>query len=93
MWDLEIDDDNREKMHGHGVSVAVALDVVDDAPEVIPNRSKGGAPLLLVGRTSIGFVSLPIDPTNTHGTWRPRTGYPSKPAEVGRYEKMGPKNG
>ena len=92
VWDLEIDDDNRDKMHAHGLSVAVAFEVVDDAPRSLPNHAEDGAAVLLVGSTSIGFVSLPIDPTNLNGLWRPRTGYPSKPADVARYDKMGPKD-
>jgi hypothetical protein len=91
VWDLEIDDVNREKLHANGISVATAFEVVGGDPRVLPNRVKGGAPFLLVGPTSIGFVTLPIDETLVHGSWRPRTGYPSKPADRQRYEKAGPK--
>lgn len=91
VWDLEFDDVNREELHAHGISIAVALEVVDGDPRAIPNRAKGGAPVLLIGPTSKGLVSLPIDPTNLYGVHRPRTGYPSKPAEVKRYRQMGRK--
>ena len=87
--DLEIDDDNREEMHRHRVSPRHAFELLDGTPEALPNRGTTNAPYLLVGPTSRGFVTLPIDPTNTHGLWRPRTGYPSKPADVRRYRQMG----
>lgn len=90
VWDLEIDDANREEMHRHGISVALAFDVVMGLPRVIRNRARGGAPYLLVGPTSKGFVTLPIDPTPVHGSWRPRTGYPSKPADIARYRQLEP---
>ena len=91
IWDLEIDDVNRDKLHANGISLANAFEVVDGDPRVLPNHVKDGAPYVLVGPTSIGFVTLPIDETQIYGSWRPRTGYPSKPADVGRYNKIGPK--
>lgn len=90
IWDLAIDDANREEMWAHGVAVETAFEVVNGEPRALPNRVVGGAPILLVGPTSIGFVSLPIDPTLTYGTHRPRTGYPSKSTDIARYHKMGP---
>ena len=91
IWDLEIDDVNRDKLHANGISLANAVEVVDGDPRVLPNHVKDGAPYVSVGPTSIGFVTLPIDETQICGSWRPRTGYPSKPADVGRYNQIGPK--
>jgi hypothetical protein len=89
VWDLAIDDRNREHMHANGISVAVALEVVDGEPRVIPNHVANGAQYLLVGPTSRGMVTLPIDSTPEDGVWRPRTGYPSKDSDIARYAKMG----
>jgi hypothetical protein len=89
VWDLLIDDANRDHMHEHGVSVAVAFEILDDDPRALPNHVADGAALLLVGQTSIGMVTMPIDPTHEFGLWRPRTAYPSKPADIQRYGKMG----
>ena len=89
VWELEFDDDNREKLHEHGLSPRVAFEVLDGVPRVLPNRGRGKAALMLIGPTSQGFVSLPIDETNTFGRWRPRTGYPSKPSEIRRYDQAG----
>ena len=91
VWDLAFDDRNREHMHANGISIRVDLEVVDGVPRAMPNHSKGGAQVLLVGPTSIGMVTLPIDPTDEYGVWRPRTGYPSKPADEVRYDKLGKK--
>jgi hypothetical protein len=91
VWDLEFDDRNRDHMHENGVSMEVAFEVVDGEPRALPNHVEDGAALLLVGPTSIGMVTLPIDPTHEYGVWRPRTGYPSKSSDVSRYNKMGKK--
>lgn len=88
--ELLIDDDNTDKMHAHGVSVAIAFELLDGLPRALPNHVEGGAPYLLVGPTSMGFVSLPMDPTSEYGLYRPRTGYPSKLADVRAYERVGP---
>ena len=89
VWDLLIDDANRDKLHSHGVSVRQALEVVDENPRLLTNATRTGAPFLLVGPDRHGtFITLPIDPTGEYGTWRPRTGYPSKPNDVGRYHQL-----
>ena len=67
VWDLEIDDVNRDKLHANGISLANAFEVVDGDPRVLPNHVKDGAPYTLVGPTSIGFVTLPIDETQIYG--------------------------
>lgn len=86
VWDLLLDDANVEKMHGHGISVRRAFEVVAGAARVLRNSAEGGAPWLLVGPDSGGaFVTLPIDSTAEHGLWRPRTAYPSKASDIARY--------
>lgn len=89
IWDLLFDDRNREKMHGHGISVRQALEVVDECPRLLRNDAPDGAPFLLVGPDKSGtFVTMPIDPTNEYGTWRPRTAYPSKLSDEARYDLL-----
>lgn len=46
--DLEIDDDNREEMHRHGVSVRIAFEVVDGDPWVVRNAGGERAKALLI---------------------------------------------
>jgi hypothetical protein len=89
VWDLAIDDENRDHMHENGVSIRVAFQVLEGAPRILPNHVTDGAEHLLVGPTSRGMVTLAIDGTSYYGVWRPRTGYPSKSADVERYDKMG----
>ena len=87
--DLLLDDSNTEKMHGHGVGVRRAYEVLDGAPRILRNHAAGGAPFLVVGfDASGGFVTMPIDPTAEDGVWRPRTAYPSKPSETARYQRQ-----
>jgi len=89
VWDLLFDDMNTDKMHRHGISVRRALDVLDGSPRVLANHARGGAPFLVVGPDAGGsFVTVAIDPTSEEGVWRPRTAYPSKPAEIERYRRL-----
>jgi hypothetical protein len=89
IWDLLFDDINTEKMHRHGVGVRRAMEVLDGRPRVLTNHARDGAPFLVVGPDSGGrFVTLAIDPTAEEGVWRPRTAYPSKPGEIGRYRRL-----
>jgi hypothetical protein len=89
LWDLLIDDVNREKMHAHGIKVRQAFDVVEERPRLLRNYVEDGAAFLLVGPDRSGtFVTLPIDPTAEYGTWRPRTGYPSKLNDIARYHQV-----
>ena len=87
--DLKFDDANTDKLHSHGVTVREARQVLLNAPRFLRNRSEGGAPFVLIGPTFGGrFITLPIDPTDERGVWRPRTGYPSRANERARYDKV-----
>lgn len=87
VWDFAINDGLLDHMHANGVSLKVAYEVLDGGPRALPNHVDDGAELLLVGPTSIGMITIPMDPTDEYGLWRPRTAYPSKPADVERYER------
>jgi hypothetical protein len=85
--DLLFDDRNLAKMGMHGISLRDALEVLDENPRLMINRSPGGAPYVLIGPNFLGrIITLPIDPTTEEGVWRPRTGYPSSDAEIAGYE-------
>jgi hypothetical protein len=76
-------------MHENGITLAHAYELLDGAPRALPNHVEDGAELILVGPTSRGMVTIPIDPTDEYGVWKPRTGYPSKDADIQRYNKKG----
>jgi hypothetical protein len=83
---LAFDDRNLAKLAAHGLTMRDALDVLDEDPRLMLNKSPEGAPYVLIGPTAVGrMVTLPIDPTNEPGVWRPRTGYASSDAEAIRY--------
>ena len=84
---LAFDDRNLAKLESHGLTIRDALDVLDENPRLMKNRSPGGAPYVLIGPTALGrMVTLPIDPTAEPGVWRPRTGYPSSDEEIQRHK-------
>jgi hypothetical protein len=75
-------------VHCH-TSVRQAFEVLDERPRLLRNDAPEGAPFLLVGPDKSGtFVTIPIDPTDEFGTWRPRTAYPSKPSDEARYKLL-----
>lgn len=88
VYDLLFDDRNLAKMALHGVSIRDALEVLDENPRLMINRSAEGARYVLIGPNYVGtIITLPIDPTTERGVWRPRTGYPSSQSEIARYEE------
>lgn len=83
---LAFDEVNIRKLGAHGVMISAAIEVLETAPRLFRNRSDGGAPYVLIGPDDSGrLITLPIDPTASDDTWRPRTGYPSSAAERRRY--------
>ncbi len=87
LWDLVIDDANIEEMAHHGVTMRNAFEVIEDDPRRIPNTSPDGAPLLIVGMSNRGLVTIPLDAAFQHGDWRARTAYPAKVADEVAYQK------
>jgi hypothetical protein len=78
---------NITKMAEHEVTIQEAFEVLEGNPKGFRNHS-GGAPWVLVGATLSGrMITLPIDPSDEPGMWRPRTGYDSSNKELRRYEK------
>jgi hypothetical protein len=81
------DDRNIAKLAEHEVTIREAFEVLEGNPKGFRNHSEG-APWVLVGATLSGrMITLPIDPSDEPGMWRPRTGYDSSNKELRRYEK------
>lgn len=89
--DLLITDVNEAEMNAHGIEVKEALSVLEiDQYEVFANPSDdpAAAPLVLVGPSSDHLLlTIPIDPTDVDGVYRPRTAYPSGRAQTDRYRQ------
>ena len=78
---------NEAKLASHGVSIHEAYQVLWTRPRALRNHSDG-APWVLIGPTASGrMITLPIDPTDEPGIWRPRTGYDSSRKERRRYAR------
>jgi hypothetical protein len=77
---------NLAKLAAHAVKMREAFEVVDGEPKAFRNHSHG-ALWILVGPTKTGrYLTLPLDPTEVDGVWRPRTGYDSSAKELRRYD-------
>lgn len=75
------------KMAEHSVTIREVFEVLEGSPKGFRNHSEG-APWVLIGTTLSGrMITLPIDPSDEPGMWRPRTGYDSSNKELRRYEK------
>jgi len=75
------------KMAEHNVTVREAFEVLEGNTKGFRNHSQG-APWVLIGATLSGrMITLPIDPSEEPGIWRPRTEYDSSNKELRRYEK------
>lgn len=79
------DDDNENKIAGHGLDVEDLDDVLDARFVVVRNRRARRAPYLVIGRNRAGrCIAIPIEPTTGTGIWRPVTAWPCKPSERAR---------
>lgn len=84
---LHFDERNEGKLTAHGVSIREAYQVLEGAPRALRNHSEG-APWVIIGPTANGrMITLPIDPTDEPGIWRPRTASDSSRKESRRYAK------
>lgn len=84
-----IDDQNEDEFAGHGVTVREVLQVQEGERRVFRNKGgRGRAPYGMIGLTSGGrLLTIPIDPTQVPGIWRPRTTFDSSTGEASRYRK------
>ena len=81
------DEQNQAKLASHDVTIREAYQVLETAPRALRNHSQG-APWVIIGPTASGrMLTLPIDPTDDPGIWRPRTGYDSSRKENRRYAR------
>ncbi len=84
---LYFDERNEAKLAAHSVTIREAYQVLERAPRALRNHSEG-APWVIIGPTaSDRMITLPIDPTDEPGIWRPRTGYDSSRKESRRYAR------
>ena len=84
---LHFDERNEAKLAAHGVSIREAFQVLEGVPRALRNHGEG-APWVIIGPTATGrMITLPIDPTDEPGIWRPRTTYDSSRTESRRYAK------
>jgi hypothetical protein len=83
--DLQIDDENIEKMWAHGVLPEQLLQMLGNRPLVIANRKDRRGIYLVIGRDDGGAcIATPIEPTPDPVVWRPITAWPCKKNEEGR---------
>ena len=77
------DDENIEKLAGHGLALERVDEVLDDPGRVIAtNRQDRRALYLLIGRDDGGAaISVPVEPTHDPYMWRPITAWLSKDSE------------
>ena len=81
--DFLIDEDNEEKLVGHGLSVRQVLQILDNEYVLVPNRRERRGLYLVVGRDNGGAcIAVPIEPTHIVDLWRPITAWPCKASEL-----------
>ncbi len=81
------DERNAVKLASHDVTVREAYQVLWSKPRAFRNHSRG-APWIIIGPTASGrMITLPIDPTDEPGIWKPRTAYDSSRKERRRYAR------
>ncbi len=81
------DDANEAEMARHGLTPRRVLQVLEDEIVILPNRKGRTALYLLIGRDRGGAcITVPIEPTHDHATWRPVTAWYSKDHEKARLE-------
>jgi len=79
---LLFDEENEEKISAHGLSIHQVLQLLDNVHIIIPNRKQRRGIFLLIGRDNNNIcISVPIEPTDKRGMWRPITAWPSKKGE------------
>ena len=81
---LDFDDENEEKMWGHGIGIETANQVLEHPFNVVRNRKDRRAPYLIIGIDRQGrCIAIPIEPTSRLGVWRPVTAWFCKKSEWG----------
>jgi uncharacterized DUF497 family protein len=76
------DDENEDKITGHGLSLHRILQVLDRPHIIVPNRKQRRGLYLIIGRDSGGScISIPIESTHTPYIWRPITAWQCKKGE------------
>lgn len=83
--DFALDDENVDKMWGHGISPEQVTEVLYNRPVAKGNRKNRHGAFLLVGRDNGGAcIAIPVEPTSEPLTWRPITAWYCKKSEEAR---------
>lgn len=92
--ELELDDQFRKHLAErsffgkHAVSLTEILQVHANVPKYYMNGDSrpGRAPLVMVGPTFEGrILCVPVEPTENHGVWRPKTAFEANTHHINRY--------
>jgi hypothetical protein len=76
------DDENEDEISAHSLSINRVLQLLDNVYVILPNRKLRRGTYLIIGRDNGGTcISVPIEPTNRYGLWRPITAWISKKGE------------
>ena len=72
--DFALDDENVDKMWGHGISPEQVTEVLYNRPVAKGNRKNRHGAFLLVGRDNGGaWIAITVEPTSEPRTWGPIT--------------------
>ena len=83
--DFLFDNDNEEKIDGHGLTVRQVRQVLDSVHVIAANRKSRRGLYLVIGRDHGGAaITIPVEPTRVSDLWRPITAWPSKKHEAAR---------
>lgn len=83
--DFVIDDENTDKMSGHGIVPEQVRQVLDNRPAVVVNRKERRGLYQVIGRDNGGAcITIPVEPTSDPEAWRPITAWYCKGSEEAR---------
>lgn len=82
IYDLDFDDENKDKLSRRGISMEDALDLISSRYAIVRNKRRGRGRYKVIGRDGAGrILTMILEPTRVKTTWRPVTGWPSTGAE------------
>ena len=79
------DEENEDKIVGHGLTPWRVAQILENEHLVIRNRKQRRALYLVIGRDHGGScIAVPVEPTHDPTCWRPVTAWLCKPHEEAR---------
>lgn len=86
---FRFDEENEDEISAHGLSINQVQQILGNFSVILRNRKQRRALYLMIGRDNGGScISVPIEPTNEKGLWRPVTAWYSKSSEVTILKKV-----